>query len=90
MKTVVMEKAGRLTVPVEVRRALGLTGETELEIGVNQAQDTIILRPVGLSHDEDAWAFMPEHRKLLDRARQDSQEGRVRRLTEDELARLGE
>ena len=42
MKTVVMVKAGRLTVPVEVRRALGLTGETELEIGVNQAQDTII------------------------------------------------
>lgn len=90
MKTVVMNRSGRLTLPAETRRRLRLEGETEFEVEVDEAADTIILRPAIVIRREDAWAYTPEHRELLARARQDAREGRVRRMTEEELARLGE
>ena len=34
MKTVTMSANGRLTLPVETRRQLGLSGETEFEVEV--------------------------------------------------------
>lgn len=90
MKKVVMSGTGRLTLPIETRRCLGLEGETELEVEVDVEHDTIILRPALDVPDEDAWAYTPEHRRLLAQARRDAREGRVYRLTESELARLGE
>ena len=88
--TVLMSEDGRLTLPADARHALGLAGETELEIEVDRAGDAIILRPAAALRHEDAWAYTPEHRELLAQAHQDSREGRVRRLTEEELERLGE
>lgn len=38
--------------------------------------------------EEDEWAYTPEHLRRLERALQDSREGRVRRLTEVELDQL--
>lgn len=90
MKTVLMNRAGRLTLPAETRRRLRIEAETEFEVEVNEAEDAIILRPAIVLRREDAWAYTPEHRALLARARQDSREGRVRQMTEDELARLAE
>lgn len=90
MKTVTVNGEGRLTLPVESRRALGIVGETELEIEVDTERDVLTLRPVLLLRREDAWAYTPEHRGLLRQAHADSRDGRVRTLSEDELAALGD
>lgn len=90
MRTVTIKEDGRLTLPIESRRALGIVGETELEVEVDAERDVVMLRPVIVLRREDAWAYTPEHRALLQRAHADSQEGRVRTLTEDELAALGD
>ena len=89
MKTVSMSASGRLTLPADARRALGLEGETEFEVEVDDENDAVILRPAALLRREDAWAYTPEHRELLDRAHDDSRDGRVRTVTEDELRRAG-
>lgn len=85
-----MNEGGRLTLPAEVRRRLGLEGGTEFEVEVDEAQDALILRPVVALRREDAWAYTSEHRDLLERAHRDSEEGRVRELTESELEALTE
>lgn len=89
MKTVTVSETGRLTLPAEVRRALGLQGETEFEVELDEQQDAIILRPAVVLRREDAWAYTSAHRDLLARAHADSREGRVREMSEDELRRLG-
>lgn len=90
MRIVTMSKDGRITLPAETRRALGLNGEAELEIEVDAAQDAIVLRPAVVLRREDAWAYTAEHRALLRSALEDSRAGRVQQLTEEELAQLGE
>jgi bifunctional DNA-binding transcriptional regulator/antitoxin component of YhaV-PrlF toxin-antitoxin module len=90
MKTVTVNSEGRLTLPIESRRALGIAGETELEIEVDAERDVLTLRPVIVLRREDAWAYTPEHRELLGRAHADSREGRVRTLSEDDLVALGD
>lgn len=85
-KLVTMTPEGRVTIPAAARRELGVEGETQFEVGVEGA--SIVLRPAVVMSREDAWAYTPEHRRLLARAHRDSREGRVRRLTERQLARL--
>lgn len=89
MKTVTISGSGRLTLPAEVRRALGLEGEAELEVVVDAQGEEVILRPAVVLRREDAWAYTPAHRDLLSRAHADSREGRVRQASEDELRALG-
>lgn len=89
MKTVTVSETGRLTLPAEVRRAVGLEGEAELEVEVDERRDAIILRPAVVLRREDAWAYTAEHRELLASAHADSREGRVRELSEAELKKLG-
>ncbi|MGI8425647.1 MAG: AbrB/MazE/SpoVT family DNA-binding domain-containing protein [Actinomycetota bacterium] len=84
-RTVLMNETGRLTLPADARHRLGLEGETEFEVEVDTDQDAVILRPAMLLRREDAWAYTPEHRKLLARAHQDSKKGRVRKMTESQL-----
>jgi AbrB family looped-hinge helix DNA binding protein len=88
MKTVVMNEMGRLTVPADARRALGLEGSTEFELEVDGNTDAIILRPVVALRREDAWAYTAEHRERLAEAHEDSRKARVREMTEDELRQL--
>ena len=90
MKTVTISSEGRLTLPIESRRALGIVGEVEVEIEVDAARDTLTLRPVIVLRREDAWAYTPEHRELLARAHADSREGRARTLSEGELTTLAD
>jgi bifunctional DNA-binding transcriptional regulator/antitoxin component of YhaV-PrlF toxin-antitoxin module len=85
MRSVSM-RGGRLTLPAEVRRELGLGNETEFEVEVDKEHDALILRPAIVLRREDAWAYTSEHRELLARAHADSREGRVREMTEEELA----
>jgi len=89
MRIVTMNTQGRLTVPAETRRALGIEGSAEFEIEVDEKSDALILRPAIVLRREDAWAYRPEHRALLAKARADSRLGRVSQLTESQLAKLG-
>jgi len=84
-----MNNAGRLTLPAETRRALGIDGAAEFEVEVDEQSDALILRPAIVLRREDAWAYTPEHRALLAKAHEDSRRGRVRKVTESQLARLG-
>lgn len=85
-----MNKTGRLTLPAETRRALGVEGATEFEVEVDEANEALILRPAVVLRREDAWAYTPEHRAAVARARKDAKEGRVYRLSEAQLAEIGE
>ncbi len=85
-----MNETGRLTMPIEIRRQLGVEGETEFEVEVDTAQDALVLRPSVLLRREDAWAYTASHRKLLRRGHEDSRQGRVRSLTEKDLKELAE
>lgn len=89
METVTAHGSGRLTVPASVRKQLGLTEGTQLEIEVDVEQKALVLRPVVYLRLEDAWAYTPDHRELLERAHRDSKEGRVKRLSEEDLESLG-
>lgn len=84
-----MSRNGRLTLPAEARRLLGLDDETEFEVEVDTEGDALVLRPAVLLRREDAWAYTPEHRDLLRRAHEDVRDARVRDLSEDDLAALG-
>ncbi len=83
-----MNAEGRLTVPSAIRKELGIEGEAPLE--VEAVEGVIVLRPAVLVPREDAWAYTPEHRALLRRARDDARSGKVRNLSEIELERLGQ
>ena len=82
-KLVTMTPEGRLTIPAAARKDLGVEGETQFEVDVEEG--SIILRPAVLMTREDAWAYTPDHRRLLAKAHRDSREGRVRRLSEGQL-----
>ncbi len=85
-KVVTMTAEGRVTIPAAARRELGVEGEAQFEVDVES--EAIVLRPAVVMTREDAWAYTPVHRRLLAKAHRDSREGRVRRLTEGQLARL--
>lgn len=85
-KLVTMTPEGRVTIPAAARRELGVEGEAQFEVGVEG--ESIVLRPAVVMTRADAWAYTPEHRRVLAKAHRDSREGRVRRLTEGQLARL--
>ncbi|MCL4434979.1 MAG: AbrB/MazE/SpoVT family DNA-binding domain-containing protein [Actinobacteria bacterium] len=89
MRTITLNENGRITLPAPIRHALGLEGESELTVEVDTDQDAIILRPAVVLRREDAWAYTPEHRALLERAHGDSRAGRVHNLSEDDLRSLG-
>ncbi|HEX9697591.1 MAG TPA: AbrB/MazE/SpoVT family DNA-binding domain-containing protein [Actinomycetota bacterium] len=86
MRLVSMSDTGRLTLPAETRRELGLDGEAEFEVEVDRENDALILRPAVVLRREDAWAYTAKHRRLLARAHADSRAGRVGKLTEAQLA----
>ena len=76
----VMNAEGRLTIPSAIRKELGIEGEASLE--VEAVEGVIVMRPAVLAPLEDAWAYEPEHRALLRRAREDARSGRVRSAPE--------
>lgn len=85
-RLVTMTPEGRVTIPATARRELGVDGEAQFEVGVEG--ESIVLRPAVVMTREDAWAYTPEHRRLLAKAHRDSREGRVRRLSERQLAKI--
>jgi bifunctional DNA-binding transcriptional regulator/antitoxin component of YhaV-PrlF toxin-antitoxin module len=74
-KPVLMDASGRLTMPAEARRELGLEGEVQFVVEIGESE--IVLRPAVTIAKEDSWAYRPDHRALLARALADVNEGRV-------------
>jgi bifunctional DNA-binding transcriptional regulator/antitoxin component of YhaV-PrlF toxin-antitoxin module len=80
-----MNSQGRLTLPASARKRLGLEGDADFQLAFEG--HAFVLKPAVVLPLEDAWAYTPEHRRLLARAHEDSRSGRVRRLTEGQLDR---
>jgi AbrB family looped-hinge helix DNA binding protein len=85
VRTITMSPNGRLTLPAEVRQRLGLDGETEFDVEVTE-RGSVTLRPVVVIPRDDAWAYTAEHLADVARALADIREGRVRQLSDDDLA----
>ena len=64
---VTMTGKGRLTLPASIRKALHI--EEDAQLAVDVQGDTITLRPVVMIPREDLWAYTPEHRAHVERAR---------------------
>lgn len=87
-QVIVMDESGRLTVPEDVRRSLGLTGVTAFELDIDVEGGVIVLR-FAATQESDAIDFTPEQLESVARGLRDSREGRVRRLSEEDLLKLG-
>ena len=77
MMPIVVEvgRAGRMTLPAEVRKQLGL--EEGARLAVELRDGVIQLHPVPVIPRDDAWAYTSEHRALLARALDDVRQGRL-------------
>jgi AbrB family looped-hinge helix DNA binding protein len=84
MKTIVsLNSQGRLTIPGAIRKQLDLrTGDpVELEV----VDNALIVRPVAVIPREDLWAYTPENRLRIERARQSPD---VPKITEEDLTTI--
>ena len=75
---VAVNPQGRITLPVHVRRQLGLSEGTQLEVRVEG--NTLQLRRATLIPDEDRWAYAPAAIASLKRALSDMKAGLVYEL----------
>ena len=60
-------------------------GETEFDVEVT-GRGSVTLRPVVVIPRDDAWAYTAEHLADVVRSLTDIREGRVRQLSDDDLA----
>jgi bifunctional DNA-binding transcriptional regulator/antitoxin component of YhaV-PrlF toxin-antitoxin module len=85
-KPVAMTAGGRLTLPAEARKDLGIYGEAQFQVEV--IPGGLILREAVTVPVDDAWAYTPEVRDLVRRSREDAAKGRVVQLSMAELEKL--
>jgi bifunctional DNA-binding transcriptional regulator/antitoxin component of YhaV-PrlF toxin-antitoxin module len=88
MKPVLMSNGGRLTIPAEARKQLGVSGETQFQVDV--VQGSIRLRPAVTVPRDDAWAYTPEYRSLVNRSRKEAAAGLTTTLSPADLDKLAE
>jgi AbrB family looped-hinge helix DNA binding protein len=82
---VAVNKQGRLTLPVAVRRRLGLGDGSQLEVRVER--DVVELRPAAVIRAEDRWAYTREALASLNRAIADIKAGRIYKVSARDLER---
>ena len=82
-QVVAVNAQGRITLPADTRRSLGLTDGTQLEVRVEKNE--IRLRPARLVIAEDAWAYAPESVASIKRSLADIAAGRTFKLTTEDL-----
>jgi len=78
--TVTVNRQGRITPPSSIRKERHIEEETMLEVEVRDGG--ILLRPAVIIPREDAWAYTPEHRAAVERARRSPD---ISGVTEDDL-----
>ena len=61
-----VNRQGRMTLPAKVRAALGIEGEAQVELELEDGSAR--LRPTVVVPREDAWAYSREHMELVRRA----------------------
>lgn len=75
-----VNRQGRITLPRSIRKELHIEEETMLEVEVRDGG--IFLQPALIIPREDAWAYTPEHRAAVERARRGPD---IPGVTEDDL-----
>ena len=85
-KPVAMNAGGRLTLPAEVRKYLGIEGEAQFQVEENPGG--LILREAVTVPREDAWAYTPEFVDLVRRSREDYAAGRVKQMSPADFEKL--
>ena len=80
---IALNERGRLTLPAEIRRRLGIRTGSQLEVKV--VDNAINLRRATVVPEEDRWAYTPEALASLRRALADVKAGRVHEATEEDL-----
>lgn len=81
--TVAVNAQGRITLPAETRRELGLADGTQLEVRIEDNE--IRLRPARVVVAEDAWAYTAESLASIRRSLADIAAGRLFELTTAQL-----
>jgi AbrB family looped-hinge helix DNA binding protein len=82
---VAVNAQGRITLPADARRRLGLEDGSRLEVSVED--DEIRLRPARLVVAEDAWAYTAESLRSIKRSLEDIKAGRVYDMSTAQIAR---
>ena len=82
---VAVNRQGRLTLPADVRRHLGIGEGSQLEVRVQDR--SIELRPTAIVPEEDRWAYTPAALAALKHALADIKAGYVFELSEEQLLR---
>ena len=82
---VAVNAQGRITLPADARRVLGLEDGSQLEVSVKGEE--IRLRPARLVIAEDAWAYTADSLRSIKRSLADIKAGRVYAMSTDEIAR---
>ena len=83
----VMDKQGRVWVPEEMLRALGIDGPVLMTVEVDAASGTLILHPGEAVPEEDWDCYLPERREVSKRCDPDHPGYQLDRA---DLERLGE
>ncbi|MDQ2786639.1 MAG: AbrB/MazE/SpoVT family DNA-binding domain-containing protein [Chloroflexota bacterium] len=65
--TVTVNRQGRITLPSSIRKELNIGEDATLEVETRDGG--IFLRPALVIPREDAWAYTPEYRALVEKAR---------------------
>ncbi len=65
--TVTVNRQGRITLPSSIRKELNIGEDATLEVETRDGG--IFLRPALVIPREDAWAYTPEYRALIEKAR---------------------
>ena len=86
-KPILMSAGGRITLPAEARRKLGVLGEAQFQLEVDDT--SITLTPALMVPREDSWAYTPEYRALVARSREEAARGLAKPLTKSQLKKLG-
>ncbi len=82
---VTMNRQGRITLPVDARRRLGLDEGRQLSVSVDENE--IRLRPLRSIPEEDAWLYTSDNIESIRRALADVAAGRTFTASAQELER---
>jgi AbrB family looped-hinge helix DNA binding protein len=70
-----VNEQGRMTLPSKVRAALGIEGQVQVELELEEG--SVRLRPAVVVPLEDAWAYSKEHMEIVRRALADIETGQL-------------
>jgi AbrB family looped-hinge helix DNA binding protein len=82
-----VNQQGRMTLPAKVRAALGIEGQAQVELEVEDG--SVRIRKAVVVPLEDAWAYSKEHMELVRRALAEVEAGKLVQRTPRTVAKRG-